>query len=172
MANDLHDLCFIMGTFICLLNKYFLSSYYDLIMMPLKENAEMTKKYSLLSKSVVKEKHNIYAIKYLILILKWADTVSIVFPQWKIRKFEHTGIQSNSNSLYCLSIFFVIVVPTSAGSSKKQESSRKTWISALLTMPKPLTVWITINCDRWGNSGWLYFGGFQNHCRWWLQPWN
>ena len=35
--------------------------------------------------------------------------------------------------------------PTSAGSSKKQESSRKTSISALLTMPKPLTVWITIN---------------------------
>ena len=36
-------------------------------------------------------------------------------------------------------------VPTSAGSWKKQESSRKTSISALLTMPKPLTVWITIN---------------------------
>ena len=35
--------------------------------------------------------------------------------------------------------------PTSPGSSKKQESSRKTSISALLTMPKPLTVWITIN---------------------------
>ena len=35
--------------------------------------------------------------------------------------------------------------PTSAGSSKKQESSRKTSISALLTMPKALTVWITIN---------------------------
>ena len=32
-------------------------------------------------------------------------------------------------------------LPTSAGSSKKQESSRKTSISALLTMPKPLTVW-------------------------------
>ena len=31
------------------------------------------------------------------------------------------------------------------GSSKKQGSSRKTYISALLTMPKPLTVWITIN---------------------------
>ena len=29
---------------------------------------------------------------------------------------------------------------------KKQERSRKTSISALLTMPKPLTVWITINC--------------------------
>ena len=36
-----------------------------------------------------------------------------------------------------------IKLPTSAGSSKKQESSRKTSISALLTMPKPLTVLIT-----------------------------
>ena len=38
-----------------------------------------------------------------------------------------------------------IKLPTSAGSLKKQESSRKTSTSALLTMPKPLTVWITIN---------------------------
>ena len=37
---------------------------------------------------------------------------------------------------------------TSAGSSKKQESSRKTSIFALLTMPRPLTVWITINCGK------------------------
>ena len=36
-----------------------------------------------------------------------------------------------------------IKLPTSTGSLKKQESSRKTSISALLTMPKPLTVWIT-----------------------------
>ena len=41
-----------------------------------------------------------------------------------------------------------IKLPTSAGSSKKQESSRKTSISALLTMPKPLTVLITINCGK------------------------
>ena len=41
-----------------------------------------------------------------------------------------------------------IKLPTSAGSSKKQESSRKTFISAFLTMPKPLTVWITINCGK------------------------
>ena len=34
--------------------------------------------------------------------------------------------------------------PTPAGSLKRQESSRKTSISALLTMPKPLTVWVTI----------------------------
>src|SRR5574339_1338 len=38
-----------------------------------------------------------------------------------------------------------IKLPTSAGSSKKQESSRKTSISALLTMPKPLTMWMSIN---------------------------
>ena len=39
-----------------------------------------------------------------------------------------------------------IKLPASAGSWKKEESSRKTSISALLTMPKPLTVWITIKC--------------------------
>ena len=38
--------------------------------------------------------------------------------------------------------------PTSVGSLKKQESSRNTSTSALLTMPKPLTVWITINCGK------------------------
>ena len=41
-----------------------------------------------------------------------------------------------------------IKLPTSTGSWKKQESSRKTSISALLTMPNPLTVWITINCGK------------------------
>ena len=46
-----------------------------------------------------------------------------------------------------------IKLPTSAGSLKKQESSRKTSIFVLLTMPKPLTVWITINCGKF--------------CKWW-----
>ena len=41
-----------------------------------------------------------------------------------------------------------IKLPTSVGSSKKQWSSRKTSISALLTMPKPFTVWITINSGK------------------------
>ena len=39
-------------------------------------------------------------------------------------------------------------LPTSAGLLKKQKSSRKTSISILLTMLKPLTVWITINCGK------------------------
>ena len=38
-----------------------------------------------------------------------------------------------------------IKLPTLVGSQKKQESPRKTSISALLTIPKPLTVWITTN---------------------------
>ena len=38
--------------------------------------------------------------------------------------------------------------PTSTESLKKQNSSRKASTSALLTMPKPLTVWITINCGK------------------------
>ena len=41
-----------------------------------------------------------------------------------------------------------IKLPTSAGSLKKQESSRKTSTSALLTIPESLTVWITINCGK------------------------
>ena len=41
-----------------------------------------------------------------------------------------------------------IKLPTFTGLWKKQESSRKKSISALLTMPKPLTVWITRNCGK------------------------
>ena len=41
-----------------------------------------------------------------------------------------------------------IKLPTSVGSSKKQESSRKTSTSALLTTPKPLTVWFTTNYGK------------------------
>ena len=46
-----------------------------------------------------------------------------------------------------------IKLPTSAGSWKKQESSRKTSISALLTMPKLLTVWTTTNCENSERDG-------------------
>ena len=46
-----------------------------------------------------------------------------------------------------------IKLPTSTGSWKKPEHSRKTSISALLTMPKPLTVWITVNCESSERDG-------------------
>ena len=48
-----------------------------------------------------------------------------------------------------------IKLPTSAGSSKKPKSSRKTSPSALLTMPKPLTVWITAKCGKFFKT-WEY----------------
>ena len=70
-------------------------------------------------------------------------------------KFSKSGF--NSTWTMNLQIFKLVLekaeepeikLPTSAGSLKKQESSRKTSSSALLTMPKPLTVWITINCGK------------------------
>ena len=48
-----------------------------------------------------------------------------------------------------------IKLPTSAGSLKKQESSRKTSISALFTIPKHLTLWITTNCGEFSKR-WEY----------------
>ena len=41
-----------------------------------------------------------------------------------------------------------IKLPTSVGSKKKKENSRKASTSASLTTPKPLTVWITTNCEK------------------------
>ena len=55
---------------------------------------------------------------------------------------------SPSQPLHNILIFSLCKLPTSAGSLKKQENSRKTSISALLTMPKLLTMWITINCGK------------------------
>ena len=46
-----------------------------------------------------------------------------------------------------------IKLPTSVGSLKKQENSRRTSTSASLTMPKPLTVWITTDCGKFLEMG-------------------
>ena len=55
-----------------------------------------------------------------------------------------------------------IKLPTSVGSSKKQDNSRKTSTSALLTIPKPLTMWITTNC---GTTDWFQIGkGVRQGC--------
>ena len=78
---------------------------------------------------------------------------------WKKDKTYHVSYSSLFNKV----VIYVILekaeepeikLPTSVGLLKKQESSWKTSISVLLTMPKPLTVWITTNCgkfwNRWG----------------------
>ena len=61
-----------------------------------------------------------------------------------------------------------IKLPASTGSWKKQESSRKTSISALLTMPKPLTTQITINCGKvW--KRWEYQSTWPPSCETYMQ---
>ena len=55
-----------------------------------------------------------------------------------------------------------IKLATSAGSSKKQENSRKTFTFALLTMPKPLTVWTTTNCGKFLKR-WEYLTCLSRH---------
>ena len=46
-----------------------------------------------------------------------------------------------------------IKLPTSTASQKKQENSRKTFTSASLITPKPLTVWIITNCGKFLEIG-------------------
>ena len=61
-----------------------------------------------------------------------------------------------------------IKLPTSVGSSKKQENSRRTSTSALLTMPKPLTLWITTNCGKFLNR-WEYQTTWPDSWKIWMQ---
>ena len=56
-----------------------------------------------------------------------------------------------------------IKLPTSVGSSENQEKSSKTSISVSLTMPKPLTVWITTNCGKFLKR-WEYQTTFPASC--------
>ena len=59
---------------------------------------------------------------------------------------------------------------------KVKEESEKVGLKLNIQKTKDHGIWSHhFMANRWGNSGnsgWLYFGGFQNHCRWWLQPWN
>ena len=59
---------------------------------------------------------------------------------------------------------------------KVKEESEKVGLKLNIQKTKimasgPITSW-RIDGENSGNSGWLYFYGLQNHCRWWLQPWN
>ena len=87
-----------------------------------------------------------------IALISHASTVMLKILQGRLQKYmncELPDVQAGFRKGRELDIKF----PTSAGSPKKQESSRKTSISALLTMPKPLTVWITINCGKFFKPG-------------------
>ena len=60
---------------------------------------------------------------------------------------------------------------------KVKEESEKTCLKLNIQKTKimafgPITSWKIDGKNRWGNSGRFYFLGLQNHCGWWLQPWN
>ena len=61
-----------------------------------------------------------------------------------------------------------VKMPTSSGSQKKQENSRKTSTSTLLTTPKPLTVRITTNCGKFSKR-WEYQTTLPAFCETWMQ---
>ena len=59
---------------------------------------------------------------------------------------------------------------------KSERGEWKSWLKAQHSENEDHGIWYHhFMANRWGNSGnsgWLYFSGLQNHCRWWLQPWN
>ena len=55
----------------------------------------------------------------------------------------------------------------------KERGEWKSWLKAQHSENEDHGIWSHhFMANKWGNSGWLYFSGLQNHCRWWLQPGN
>ena len=86
---------------------------------------------------------------------KNAQTTTQLHSSHMLTKFSKLGFNSAWTMNFQMFQLYLekaeepeIKLPASAGSSRKQESSRKTATSALLTMPKSLTVWITTNCGK------------------------
>ena len=109
------------------------------------------KRCLLLGRKVMTNLDSILKSREITLSTKVHLVKAMVFPvamygceKWTIKKAEHQRIvvveKTLESPLDCKEIQPEIKLPTSAGSWKKQESSRKTSISALLTMPTPLTV--------------------------------
>ena len=99
-------------------------------------------KVSFHSKGNVKECSNYCTIAF----ISYASKVMLKIPQARLQQY-----MNHEFLMFKLALEKgeepEIKLSTSVGSWKKQQSSRKTSISALLTIPQPLTMWITIN---WG----------------------
>ena len=83
-----------------------------------------------------------------IALISHASTVMLKILQARLQQYVNCEIPDVFKLVLKKAEEPEIKLPTSAGSWKKQESSRKASISALLTMPKPLTVWITTNSGK------------------------
>ena len=88
-----------------------------------------------------------YSDCHSIALISHASKVMLKIPQAKFQQYVNSEIP-DVQAGFRKGRGTRIKLPTSVGSWKKQESSRKTSTSALLTMPKPLTVWITRNCGK------------------------
>ena len=88
-----------------------------------------------------------YSNYYTIALISQASKITLKILQARIQQYvnrEFPDVQARFRKARRPDI----KSPRSAGSLIKLESSKKTSTSALLTMPKPLTVWITINCGK------------------------
>ena len=92
----------------------------------------------------------------------YCTTALISHPSKVMFKFSKPGFNSRGTMKFQMFKLDLekseepeIKLPTSTGSWKKHKSSRKTSTFVLLTMPKPLTVWITANCGKFFKR-WAY----------------
>ena len=99
------------------------------------------------SVKAILENSYVYSNYHTIVLIPHASKVMLKILQARLQQYmnrELPDVQAGFRKAEELEL----KLPTSTGSRKKQESSRKTSISAFLTMPKPLTVWITINSGK------------------------
>ena len=82
-----------------------------------------------------------------IVLISHASKVILKSPQARLQQYVNREL-SDVQAEFRKAEEPEIILPTSTGSSKKQENSRKTSTFAWLTMPKPLTLWITTNCGK------------------------
>ena len=87
-----------------------------------------------------------------IVLISHASKVMLKILQARLQQYVNQELQINKLDLEKAEEA-EIKLPTSAGSSKKQENSRETYTSASLTLLKPLTVWITANCGKFWEMG-------------------
>ena len=78
----------------------------------------------------------------------WFQSVCPLMPSLSIYHLTWVSLTLDMGYLPSAAPSCAVQLPASTGSLKNQESSSKTSIPALLTMPKPLTVWITKNCGK------------------------
>ena len=113
------------------------------------ENSAMAKDYKMSTFITIPKKGNAkeFSNYHTIALISHASKVMLKILQARLQQYMNLEL-SDVQAVLEKAEEPEIKLLTSVGSSRKQECSRKTSTSALLTMPKPLTVWITISCGK------------------------